>query len=386
MKTIKHVQGWCFTFQQELLLRAALSQGDDVLSSWRQWKRSADLARIDGGSARLLPLVYHNLNLHGVEEVMMERLKEEYVRTWYHNEFLFHEIAALLRSFQIAGIETIVLKGVALALHYYRDAGLRPMSDGDILVPLQKAGLAIKLLQEAGWKSVYESPEALIPYQHSVEFSDGQGHSFDLHWKVLWDGLQAVSDNDFWESAIPIEINNVPTSILNPTDQLLHVCVHGAAWSDLPPLRWVADAAIITRRAKSEINWERLIEQIQKRRLMLPMRDTLGYLQNLLGLPIPGDVLITIQNIPASRLERILYRIRTSPNIGLQGLHILYYWFNAWQLSHDSFHHKLLDFSRYIKCLWGIEYLWQTPFYIASKGTRLVRRIFFEPLGKKKEA
>jgi hypothetical protein len=314
----------------------------------------------------------------------MGRLKEEYVHTWYHNELLFHEIAALLRSFQIAGIETIVLKGMALALHFYKDAGLRPMSDGDILVSPQKAGLAIELLHRAGWKSVYKSTEALIPYQHSVEFSDGHGHRLDLHWKILWDGRQEVSDNEFWESAIPIEINNVSTSILNPTDQLLHVCVHGAAWSELPPLRWVADAAIIMRTAGSEINWDRLIEQTEMRRLMLPMGDTLGYLQNLLGLPVPSDVLNTIQHIEASRLERVLYRIRTGPNIGLQGLHIIYYWFNAWRLSPASFQHKLSEFSRYIKCFWGINHLWQSPFYIASKGTRLFRRIFFEPLRKKK--
>jgi hypothetical protein len=381
---INAAREWCFTFQQELLLRAALSEGDDVLSSWHEWKKSADTAHLDGGSVRLLPLVYYNLNLHCVEEAMVGRLKEEYVRTWYHNELLFHEIASLLRSFHIAGIETIALKGVALALHFYRDTGLRPMSDGDILVRPEKADLAIELLHQAGWKSVYRSPEALIPYQHSVEFSDGQGHSLDLHWKILWDGRQEVSDDEFWESSIPIEINDVPTRILNPTDQLLHVCVHGAAWSDLPPLRWVADAAIIMRRAGPEINWDRLIAQTKSRHLMLPVRDTLGYLQNLLALPVPKDVFIAIQNIPASRLERLLYQIRTGPNVGLQGLHIIYYWFNAWRLSHGSFRHKLLAFTRYIKCFWGMNYLWQSPFYIASKATRLLRRIFFEPLRKKK--
>jgi hypothetical protein len=383
MITVRPVQGWRPTSQQELLLRAALSQGDEVLRSWQQWKKADDLDHLDGGSARLLPLLYHNLKIHNVEDPIMARLKEEYVHAWSNNELLFHDIAALLRIFQAAGVETILLKGAALALHFYVDAGLRPMSDVDILVRPEKAKLAIKLLHEAGWKTNYESPESLLPYQHSVDFSDGRGHRLDLHWKVLWDGLQDVSDHDFWESALPVEINNVPTSILNPTDQLLHVCVHGAAWNDLPPLRWVADALIITRTAKSEINWNRLIEQIQKRRLMLPMRDTLGYLQNFPGITVPTDVLSAIRNMPASRLERILYRIRTGPNIGLHGLHIVYYWFNAWRFSqHAPFHYKLLDFLRFLKCFLGVEHLWQTPFYMIFKGTRLVKRIFFQSTGK----
>lgn len=351
MKIIKPVQGWRPTFDQELLLRAALSKGEEVLSSWHQWRKSTDLAHLDGGSVRLLPLLYHNLNLHGVQEPVMERLKEEYVQTWYNNELLFHELAALLRSFQAQGIETVVLKGAALALHYYKDVGLRPMGDVDILVRPQQARLAIKLLHEAGWKSIYESPKVLISYQHAVEFSNGRGHRFDLHWRVLWDGRQEISDNDFWESTLPIEINGSPTSILNPTDQLLHVCVHGAAWNDLPPLRWVADAAIIMRTARSEINWERLIKQLRMRRLMLPIRDTLGYLQNFLEVPVPTDVLKTIRNIPASRLERTLYQIRIGPNRTLRRFQRPYYWFHAWRLSPaSSFPHKLLGFLSYLKC------------------------------------
>jgi len=35
-----------------------------------------------------------------------------------------------------------------------------------------------------------------------------------------------------------INIQGVSTLILNPTDQLLHVCVHGAAWDAVPHVRW----------------------------------------------------------------------------------------------------------------------------------------------------
>lgn len=353
MKILEYSQpvgGWRPTLQQELLLRAALCQGEDALHSWQQWKESIDLDHIDGGSSRLLPLLYRNLKLHGVEEPAMKRLEEEYFRTWYNNELLFHETAALLHSFRAVGIETIALKGTALALHFYKDSGLRPMSDVDILVRPQKAELAIERLHEAGWKSIYESPEFLIPYQHSVGFSDSQGHKIDLHWRVIWGELQEANDSSFWEGAIPIEINNVPISILDPTDQLLHVCVHGAAWNDLPPLRWVADAAIIMRTADPKINWGRLVEQTYMRRLMLPMMDTLSYLQKFLDVPIPANVLETIRDIPTSRLERTLYRTRISPNRALRRLFTLYYWWNASRPSHNTpFHYKLLDFLRYLR-------------------------------------
>lgn len=351
MKIGRPAQGWRPTFQQELLLRAALSRGDEVLTSWLRWKGCTDLDSLDGGSARLLPLVYRNLGLHGVEDPDTERLKAEYVHTWCHNEILFDELAALLRTFQAEGVETLVLKGAALALHFYKDAGLRPMSDVDVLVRPGKAHSAIRLLHRAGWKTIYESPEVLIPYQHAVEFSDGRGHRLDLHWKVLWDGRQEISDDVFWEGAVPIEINGVPTSTPGPTAHLLHVCVHGAAWNDLPPLRWVADAVTVLRTAGTEIDWDGLIRQVRARRLMLPMRDALGYLQSFPDAHIPADVLRTVRGMPASYKERVLYRIRSGRNRRLRKINVLYYWYGAWRLSDNPRPlHKFSEFIRYLRC------------------------------------
>ncbi len=377
MNSVMATQDWLPTFQQELLLQAALLGGDDAISSWLEWKKSADLANLDGGSARLLPLLYQNLSLHGVEEPIMERLKEEYVNTWRDNELLFYEIATLLRLFHEAGVEILLLKGAALSLHFYKDSGLRPMSDVDILVQPQKAEMAIRLLHQAGWKSAYESPEVLIPYRHAIEFSNEEGRRLDLHWKALWGEAQEANDDDFWEGSIPIETDGVPTRILNSTDQLLHVCAHGAAWNDLPPLRWVADAAIIMRAENSEIDWERLMKQTRMRRLMLPMSDALGYLRKILGANVPADVLATIRNIPASPLECVLYRLRTSPNRDLRRLFTLYYGLVARRSSATPPHQKLLDFLMYLKCFWGLKYLWQIPFYMAYEGTRSAKRIFF---------
>lgn len=366
------------TVLQELLLRAALAEGDEALVSWRQWQQQADLNRLDGGTVRLLPLLYHNLKLSGVEDSGMERLQQEYLKTWRYNEILFHEMASQLRLFRSAGVETMLLKGAALALSFYQDAGLRPMSDIDLLVRPEKARLAISLLHQAGWKSAYESPEVLIPYRHAVEFSNDLGLRLDLHWRALWDGSQESGDRDFWDGAVPLEINNVPARILNPTDQLLHVCVHGAAWSNLPPLIWVADAAIILKRTQQEIDWDRLIAQVRKRRLMLPMAAALGYLQRFLGADaIPAEVLTTVRQMRASTSERVLYRLRTNPNRELRKFATLYCWFRAWRLANDSRSNQAPNFFRHLQSFWGVQHLWQTPFYLVLESARSVKRIFW---------
>ncbi|HEX8291585.1 MAG TPA: nucleotidyltransferase family protein, partial [Pyrinomonadaceae bacterium] len=106
---------------QELLLRAALLRGDDALRAWRQWKRGNDVNEIDTGSYRLLPLLYANLREAACEDELTGLLKGVYRNAWYKNQLLFHHAAAVLSFLRRAGVETIVLKGIALTRLYYRD-------------------------------------------------------------------------------------------------------------------------------------------------------------------------------------------------------------------------------------------------------------------------
>ncbi len=60
--------GWYPTRQQELLLRAALLDGDSARESWKEWRSAIDIDLIDLGSQRLLPLLYRNLNRLEIED------------------------------------------------------------------------------------------------------------------------------------------------------------------------------------------------------------------------------------------------------------------------------------------------------------------------------
>src|SRR5438445_136412 len=114
--------------------RATLLRGPRAREAWGQWKAGADLDHLDAGSYRLLPQLYQNLHRHGVDEPVLALFRGVYLRTWYENQLRLHQIAGLLRSFRDARIDTIVLKGAALTVLYYKDNGLRPMHDIDLLV------------------------------------------------------------------------------------------------------------------------------------------------------------------------------------------------------------------------------------------------------------
>jgi hypothetical protein len=380
MSAARNRQGSCPTKQQELLLRAALLREEEAIPAWEEWMTIVNLDEIDEGSYRLLPLVYHNLHAHNIDSLLMQRLKGLRRHTWYKNQMTINTMAALLRSFRDAGITTLILKGAALVLLYYEDYGLRPMNDFDILVPAEEARNAVSVLRELNWTpralSFKELTERCLLFKHAQPFDDASGREFDLHWHVLFTCLESTADEDFWNAAIPISVEDVPTFALCATDQLLHVCAHGAWWDPVPPVRWVADAMVILN-ATPDIDWDRLIEQARRCRLLLPIKETLGYLHDGLGASIPSAVLQSLRSMPVSNAEQLEYKVRTCPN-DLRGP-IMELWLQYMQYSRSlggaSLLRRASGFPRFLQFSWGIKHLWQVPFYIVAKGMRRIWKI-----------
>jgi hypothetical protein len=325
-----------------------------------------DIDRLDPGSYRLLPLLYRNLTSQRVEDPLLMKLKGVYRLTWYKNQMLFHAIASLLSSFHRAGIGTIVLKGAALTLLFYKDYGLRPMNDFDVLVHTDQAIPAIRLLREHGWKPRYFDPnEGYIAVAYSHGFADNAGREFDLHWHVIAQCRAANADDDFWQSSVKTKIHDVPTRVLGAADQLLHVCVHGARWNDTPSFRWVADSMTILNNAATRIDWSRLIVQAEKRRLILPLLDTLSYLKDVFRAPVGPEILRSLRDKPVLKVERIEYKITSIPPTRWTA--ILDLWCQHSRLTENTNTlRRIMKFPIFLRRIWGIS-MWKLPYRGFSK-------------------
>src|SRR5262245_47798267 len=86
------------TPHQELLLGAALLNGDEALEAWEEWKVGVDVDTLDWGSQRLLPRLYKNLHLHGIDEPLVAKFKGYHRRTWCENQLRFHRLAPSVRA------------------------------------------------------------------------------------------------------------------------------------------------------------------------------------------------------------------------------------------------------------------------------------------------
>jgi hypothetical protein len=218
-----------------------------------------------------------------------------------------------------------------------------------------------------------KSPELLTEtyatHRHGLVLWDAAGQEFDLHWHVLADSCGADADKEFWEGALEVVVEDVHTYALNPTDQLLHVCAHGARWASPPTFQWAADAMIVMRTAEAGIDWPRLLKLVEKHRAVLPLRDTLSYLRDELEAPIPSEVLQSLQAMPVTDLERSEYETRTNPWAArgpwgeLRSKYLRY----ALLMRVAGLPPKLLGFPRFLMNTWGLEHWWQLPLSVVRR-------------------
>jgi hypothetical protein len=359
---ISNQEGGCRpTELQELLLKAALLQGQEAFAAWCEWNRREGLEQLDQGSLRTLPLVYWNLEKQGFQHPLMGMLRGVRRRAWYENRLLFRRMAPVIEGLHRAGIPTLLLKGAPLALLYYSDPGLRSMQDFDVLVPEAQALPAMRLLESQGWKQEgkngggFRFRESDLRFRHSIMLSNRDGVEIDVHWHVLYLASYRGADRPFWEAGAPLVFEGISTRALCASDQLLHACTHGPMWDPVPPMRWVADAFIVMR--SSKIDWQRLLMLAERLRIVAPVREGLEYLATALAAPVPTEVLAALRRIKVSRPEELEYQLSSKPwpLLGPIESVLATYHIYARCMRGETRLAKLARLPRYLQCIWRLE-------------------------------
>ena len=302
--------------REALLLRAALFEDERGRSAWRAWRAEADLDNIDQASFRLLPLVYRNLERLGEEDPWLGRLRGFYRRAWAENQILFRRLAVAIGQLGEQGIETIVLKGAALASPDYRDVGTRPMADVDLLVRGADFVPAVDVLCKAGWR--------LEPY--AAAWKGGLAGTYrmnrnavgllgpddtlpvlDLHHRLLHlyeRHLVDFPEGRLFAESVPFELGGAATRRLGPEHSVLHTAFHGLQRQSVGTIRWIVDIDRIVRAAGTSMRWPLLIDEARRASILAPVREALELVARDYDTPVPSSVLRGLRRLPLAGVER----------------------------------------------------------------------------------
>jgi hypothetical protein len=280
-------------------------------------------------------LLYDNLRAHDVIDPVLSRYKSVYRHAWLQNQLQTRQAGEVLEVLAAAGLDGLLLKGIALIPLYYRRFGLRAMDDIDVLVRPETGGRAIDALRRAGW-SVKDPDwnDHKIGSGHAVVLQRGP-FELDLHWRVLLE-KRSLAHEDFWIASQTIAILGKRAKTLSDTDHLLHTCAHGA----------------------------------QTLGLVLPVRETLAYVERTLHCSVPAHVIAELQAMPVTRHEKFDFETRLShPGFSRDVLH---YYRERARTARGA--RSPLAFIRNVQTEWGMRTMTETVVEAIRRIIRLYRR------------
>lgn len=377
------------SLSDELLLKAAMLPQEQAAKAWIEWQNTFDLNLINSNQTTLLPMIYHHLRVTGVLAPYTEKLKGIYRFYWLNNQLLFNGVKSILEVFLEKGISVNLIKGSALASYYYKEVGLRGMSDFDVLVSPEQAIQAVKILIELGWECVdvpYEKVlnKNYLSVSHSQNFQkrmQGKIVSFDLHWYPLSEYIGKNTRNFLNQTSLAVTFKELNVYTFSPTEHLFHVCVHGFFHNYSGAIRWLADILVIMNHSAEHIDWLKLAARIKADHLALPFYKTFYYLRATFDAAIPDYFL---QQLKQMEIKPSANREHYWKTTVIKGT-MLHVFMNAWHIhtramQFASLPQTIMAFPQFLQYLTCRKKLWHLPFYgmlIASKRLQARLRLKF---------
>ena len=296
------------THEQNLILQAILATDPKhQIDYYKKWSQLADLDSIDGGSYRLIPMLYDKIKAADYKDENQGRFKGIYKYYLFKNSMIFQKFNKTAKALSSSGIRVMALKGICLILSYYDDKAQRPMNDIDIMVDRINVKNTVLILEQLGWKRRNNSNiDDLMQILHSTAFASEDGFELDLHWDPLFIPYQP----DIWKDSKTIDYMGVDIYIPCHEDQIILNCVHSIMWNIMPPIRWIADVVSILRKCSNEINWDRLIKRSIDSELAYFVYSCMKYVSCEYECPIPAKIIDDLSKLPVKKDEaKIFYTL-----------------------------------------------------------------------------
>lgn len=201
-----------------------------------------------------------------------------------------------------SNIPLVALKNSGIARGLYKFLGSSPMGDLDVLVKRSDFRQAHKLLINNGYVMKFRSPleeenldlaEKNGGTEYSVTLNSGEHLWFELQWRPIsgrWirPDQEPSSDELIKRSK---EIKGSYVRLLSPEDNLLQVALHTAkhTYVRAPGFRLHTDVDRVVR--SSKINWPEFSDMVLELKVKTPVFLSLALAHDLLGTPIPEEVL-----------------------------------------------------------------------------------------------
>lgn len=192
-----------------------------------------------------------------------------------------------------ANIPWVVIKGPAVSSRMPHPHH-RSFNDLDLLVDGPSFGAAITTLVEMGAAELNQNWQAYLDYEVGEVPMRFGGIPVDLHWTLvglgIWRRTMRLDVGAMLRRRRPMRIGEVTGSGLDPTDALLHLCLH-AGMSGAVRLDQLRDVAI---GATADVAWEDLVRRATEAEIAPLIGFTLDRARNILRAAVPAEIPVAL--------------------------------------------------------------------------------------------
>jgi hypothetical protein len=255
--------------------------------------------------------LYRSLLKAGLLETLNPRHKQRLYTAYYltirHNLKLIHALNEILKPLMQHQVQVVLMQGISLLQQIYRDIGLRPMNDIDIWVlPNQYTDLVDCLVslgfeKNAIYADTYSRGEVVLDI-HTHFLGGDRIQSRDL--------LIDLNQEEIFQDARLINIENTAALCLNPSDQFLYLSLH-AMKHNLERLIWLVDIkSLVAEWGPSD--WKALVTRAEQLGQQTTLLYMLYILTHIFKLKLPAETSAYLNAWKPTFLERRILGRRIS--------------------------------------------------------------------------
>jgi hypothetical protein len=230
------------------------------------------------------------------------------------------ELRNLMSEFARHNLDYVVLKGAVLAFIAYPDSSLRPVSDIDLLIRPENLAKALRLIDQAGFRS----PKRL-EFAHPANLKDFVVPGEEISLPLEKPGTQALIEvhtqlesaepwfpvpiEKVWERTEETDWNDVRIPILDPHEFLFHLVLHLARGHFFSlGLRPLLDVHLWVELQEKRLDWEWIARECVRRDYGNWMYLTLKMVRDTFATQIPAYFFDHVAAPPElNRLQSLAY-------------------------------------------------------------------------------
>ena len=212
-----------------------------------------------------------------------------------------HSALRVFRELADAGVDFLLIKGLAVGHTVYPKPGLRLFGDVDIVARERDWTIIHQVLLNNGFVSQegWPSPPPKLFEQNVVQelqyWNADEQLLVEVHFEdILYAGLVTRDAEGFWLRARTLDLQGVSVRVMSAEDQLVHLCAH-LHYDGVKRLNWFSDIAFIVRDHADELDWQMVLEIVRREEAQVPVYYALSYVGHALGVWPPEDVLAALR-------------------------------------------------------------------------------------------